>query len=271
MQPDRAQSSAQVPAGGTQPYDVQRTITLGRLGLLLLLLAAWEIYGRFYADAVLIAPPSRVVAALGPSIFGNPQVASALFSTLVALCAAFLLSVIVGILVGIAVGISDFGRRSLLPPILLLYAIPQSILLPLFILGLGIGPASKIAFGFSHGVFPILVSTISAMRGVNPLLLKAATAAGASTIQVLRYIYLPHMRTSLFSALRLAMTMTMLGVLLAELFVSVGGIGYFARVFTETFDPAPLFALISVLAIIAIALNEGLRLLQLRFSRWMAD
>jgi NitT/TauT family transport system permease protein len=261
MQLGRGQSLAEKPAATAKPADVQRLITLGRLGLLLLLLATWEIYGRFFADVVLIAPPSRVVEALGPSIFGNPEVVSALFSTLIVLCAAFLLSVIVGVAAGIAVGISDFGRRSLLPPILLLYAVPQSILLPLFVLGLGIGPASRIAFGFSHGVFPILVSTISAMRGVNPLLLKAASATGASLTQVLRYIYLPHMRTSLFSALRLAMTMTMLGVLLAELFVSTGG----------TFDPAPLFALISVLAVIAIALNEGLRLLQLRFSRWMAE
>jgi ABC-type nitrate/sulfonate/bicarbonate transport system permease component len=271
MRLDQAQSLVEKSARGTEAAHDQRLIIFGRLGLLVAVLAAWEIYARIFADAVLIAPPSRVVEALGPNIFGNPQVVSALFSTLVELFAAFFLSVLVGVVAGIVVGLTDFGRRSLLPPILLLYAIPQSILLPLVVLGLGIGPVSKIAFGFSHGVFPILVSTISAMRGVNPLLLKAASATGASAVQVVRYIYWPYMRTSLFSALRLAMTMTMLGVLLAELFVSTDGIGYFTRVFTETFDPAPLFALISILAIIAIVINESLRLLQLRFSRWMAE
>jgi ABC-type nitrate/sulfonate/bicarbonate transport system permease component len=243
-------------------------LLIGRSALLLLLIAGWEVYARTFADAVLIAPPSAVVAALGPKIFGDPQVVAAIWATLIALAIAFALSVVVGLACGIAIGITTFGRSALMPAVLLLYAIPQAIMLPLFILGFGIGPASKIAFGFSHGVFPVLITTASAMRGVNPVILRGAVAMGATRMQIIRYIYWPHMWTSLFSAMRLAMTMTLLGVFLAELFVSTAGIGYFTRVFTETFDPAPLFALIAVLAFIAIFLNEGLRIFQRRALRW---
>ena len=71
-----------------------------------------------------------------------------------------------------------------------------------------------------------------------------------------------------FAFVRVAMTLTLLGVLLAELYVSISGIGYFTQVFAETFDPAPLFALMTVLTIMAIVLNELVRLVEARFTRW---
>jgi NitT/TauT family transport system permease protein len=76
------------------------------------------------------------------------------------------------------------------------------------------------------------------------------------------------MVTSFFAGLRLSMTMTLLGVILAELYVSTSGVGYFTKLFAESFDPAPLFALIATLAVIAIALNETVRAVERRFTRW---
>jgi NitT/TauT family transport system permease protein len=64
------------------------------------------------------------------------------------------------------------------------------------------------------------------------------------------------------------MTMTLLGVILAELYVSTEGVGHFTKLFAETFDPAPLFALIGTLAAIAIGLNELVRIAERRFTRW---
>jgi len=64
------------------------------------------------------------------------------------------------------------------------------------------------------------------------------------------------------------MTMTLLGVILAELYVSTGGVGYYTKLYAETFDPSPLFALIGTLAFMAICLNELVRLVERRFSRW---
>lgn len=64
------------------------------------------------------------------------------------------------------------------------------------------------------------------------------------------------------------MTMTLLGVLLAELYVSTAGIGFYTQLYSETFEPAPLFALISVLAAMAIVFNETVRRAQLRYIRW---
>jgi NitT/TauT family transport system permease protein len=64
------------------------------------------------------------------------------------------------------------------------------------------------------------------------------------------------------------MTMTLLGVILAELYVSTAGVGYYTKLFAETFDPSPLLALIGMLALIAMGLNELVRLIERRFKRW---
>src|SRR6185295_1754027 len=187
---------------------------------------------------------------------------------LLEVCVAYALSIAIGLALGLAIGISELSRRSLFPIVLLLYAIPQVVLLPLFTLGFGIGPAAKIAFGFSHGVFPVIVNVVAGMRNVNPLFLKAAQSMGASRADIFRDVTFPHMVTSFFTGLRLSMTMTLLGVILAELYVSTEGIGHFTKLFAETFDPAPLFALIGTLALMAIVLNELVRTIERRFSLW---
>jgi NitT/TauT family transport system permease protein len=83
-----------------------------------------------------------------------------------------------------------------------------------------------------------------------------------------RNVILPQITGSLFAGLRLAMTMTLLGVILAELYVSTSGIGYFTRQFANTFDPAPLFALILSLTCIAIVMNQIVRMAERHFTRW---
>ena len=81
-------------------------------------------------------------------------------------------------------------------------------------------------------------------------------------------VIFPHMVATVFAGLRLAMTLTLLGVVLAEIFVSQGGIGFYTLAYSETFNPAALMALVLTLALMAIALNELVRLVEARFSRW---
>src|SRR5229473_904794 len=180
---------------------------------------------------------------------------------------AFVLSVVIGLVIGLAVGLQPFARKSFMPIILLLYGTPQVTILPLFILYFGIGPASKIAFGVTHGFFPIIVTIVAGVQNIKPILLTSAHSMGASRWQILRHVIFPHMIPSFFSGMRLGMT----GVLLGELYVSTAGIGYFTMLFTQNFDPTRLFGLIAVLAAMAIALNEIVRRAEVHFGRWHTD
>ncbi|HEY3639774.1 MAG TPA: ABC transporter permease [Xanthobacteraceae bacterium] len=240
---------------------------LARLGVIALLFGVWEIAARFYVDKMFLSPPSSVFTSLH-TVFMTPGVPAALRITFFELSVAFVLSIAIGLTVGLSVGLNRFAHRSFMPIILLLYGTPQVTILPLFILYFGIGPASKIAFGVTHGMFPIMVTVIAGVQNIKPILLTSAKSMGASRWHIFRWVIFPHMIPSFFSGMRLAMTGALLGVLLAELYVSTAGIGYFTTLFTQNFDPTKLLGLISMLAAMAIALNELVRRAEVRFSRW---
>lgn len=243
---------------------------LARILVIIALFLLWEGAARWWVDPIFLSPPSQVLTSLD-TMFETRGVPAALRVTFWELAVAFAMSVLIGLMVGLAVGLSKFSHRSFMPIILLLYGTPQVTILPLFILYFGIGPASKIAFGVSHGVFPIIVTTVAGVQNIKPILMTAARSMGASHWQLFRWVIFPHMIPSFFAGMRLGMTGVLLGVLLAELYVSTAGIGYFTQMFTQNFDPTKLLGLISVLAAMAIMLNEIVRRAEVHFARWRMD
>src|SRR5712675_260782 len=240
---------------------------VARIGVIVLLFCFWEVAARWWVDPMFLSPPSRVFMSL-PAVFETRGVPAALRVTFWELAVAFALSVAIGLAIGLAVGLQPFVRKSFMPIILLLYGTPQVTILPLFILYFGIGPASKVAFGVSHGIFPIIVTVAAGVQNMKPILLTSAKSMGASRWQTFRWVIFPHMIPSFFAGMRLGMTGVLLGVLLAELYVSTAGIGYFTTLFTQSFNPTKLLGLISVLAAMAITLNELVRRAEMRYSRW---
>ncbi len=243
---------------------------LSQLITVMMFLGAWEIVARFFVDKMFLSPPSRVYSEID-RVLNTKGLLQALSLTLYELTVAFAIAVAIGMAIGLSVGLNAFARRCFMPIILLLYGIPQIVILPLFILGLGIGPPSKIAFGVTHGIFPIILAIVAGVQNLKPVLLTSARSMGAKRWHIMRYVVLPHMMPSFFSGLRLGMTGVLLGVLLAELYVSTAGIGYFTGLFTQNFDPTRLLGLISLLAAMAIVLNEFMRTVERRLSRWRGN
>jgi ABC-type nitrate/sulfonate/bicarbonate transport system permease component len=238
-----------------------------RLAAIALLAIAWEVLARRFANPLFVAPPSATLVAT-IALLSDPDVVRALFAALRELAIAFVIAVAAGVVIAVPLGLSTFWRGAFLPLVLGLYAIPQVTVLPLFVRIFGLGPPTKIAFGVTHGVFAVILTVIAGMRTIDPILLRAATSLGATRLQLIFKVVLPSLVPSLFTGMRLAMSGVLLGVLLAELYVSTTGIGFFTQAFTNAFAPAKLFALILLLATIAIVLNELARIAERRFSRW---
>lgn len=249
------------------PQRLVRRPGIARLGVIILLLLIWEIAARFFLDRDFISPPSLALTSFG-DLLATPGVTPALWLTLYEIAVAFVLAVIVGAGIGLAVGLNRFAHRSFMPIVLLLYGIPQITILPIFVLIFGIGAASKIAFGVSHGMFPIMIAVAAGVQKIEPVLLVSARSMGANRFQLFRYVIFPHMIPSFFTGMRLGMSGVLLGVLLAELYVSTAGIGYFTSIFTENFDATKLIGLVAMLATIAIALNAIVRRAELHYVRW---
>ena len=248
---------------------LRRSPAAARLVVVVVVVALWELAGHTVLDPNFLSPPSAILQAM-PRVLGEAGVRNALWASLYELVIAFVIAVVAGVAIGLPIGLSGFTMRATLPLILLLYAIPQVTILPLFVLYFGIGAGSKIAFGVSHGIFPIILNVIAGVQGVEAAHLTAARSMGATRLQMIHRVVLPHMTPSLFTGLRLAMSGTLLGVLLAELYVSTGGIGYYARVFADSFDPPATFTLVVMLALMAVVLNETVRLAERRASFWRA-
>jgi len=238
-----------------------------RIAVIALLVGIWELAARFLLDRDFISPPSMVLMSLG-ALFATPSVPKALGLTLYEIAIGFVLASLIGASVGLAVGLGRFAHKSFMPIVLLLYGLPQITILPLFVLLFGIGPASKIAFGVSHGMFPIMIAVAAGVQKINPVLMRSARSMGASPVQVLYHVIFPHMVPSFFTGLRLGMTGVLLGVLLAELYVSTAGIGYFTSLFTQNLQPAKLIGLVSMLALIAVVLNTIVRRAETHYGRW---
>jgi ABC-type nitrate/sulfonate/bicarbonate transport system permease component len=240
-------------------------VRLARGLIVLAAVAALEIYGRLFADPAFLQPPSEVVRAWFTTVLLDPRITFALGMTVFEIACAYALAVVFGAAIGLAIGTTNLSRRTFFPLVLLLYAIPQVSFIPLFVMIFGLGAASKIAFGFSHGIFPVIVAVVGGMKNVPALYLRGARSMGVSKLGILRHVVFPNIAPSFFVSLRLAMTMTLLGVILAELYVSTAGIGSFTRMFAENYNPAPLFALIGSLAAIALAFNGCVRVAE----RWL--
>ena len=249
-----------------RPLSHEQRVFRWRLAFLAAVVALLELYGWYGADPTAWVPVSKIMHSLFKDVLSDPKIVTALGWCIMQITIAYGLSIVFGVLIGLAAGSTSFNRRTLFPIILILYVIPQVSFLPLLVLSFGLGSAAKIAFGFSHAVFPIIINVVSGMRSVRELHLNAARSMGASRFDIIRHIILPHMVPSLFNGLRLGMTLNLLGVILAELYVSTSGVGYYTKVFAEDFNPGPLFALIGSLAFIAIVFNELVRIAEHRLT-----
>lgn len=231
------------------------------------ILLFWEIGARLYNDPLFMSPPSQVVRAL-PAILSDPGILRALGQAFVEIIVGFVLSCAIGLGLGLAIGLNRFAYHLFYKLILILYGIPKVTIFPLLLLAFGTGPGTKVAFGFAHGVFPVLVAVVAGLQDQDQSLVKAATAMGANRRHYFRWVLLPHLAPSLFTGTRLGMAGVLLGVILAELYVSILGIGFYTTQFSQNFEPAKLFALVGILAMIAIVLNEGLRRIERHYTRW---
>ncbi len=237
-----------------------------RLGFLLLLLAIWEWSARFWVDPMFLSPASKVISNL-PTLLSKPGLWSALSVLVLELLVAFLGSVLIGTILGLAVGLRASSRKQLLPIVLLLYGTPQITILPIIMLMVGVGFGSKVTFGITHGMFPLILSICSSLQNINPIYLKTGLSLGANKWQTFRWILLPAILPNFFNGIRLSLVASLLGVLLAELFASSSGIGFFTRQFTESFDPTALFGLILIVVLISVGANALLSSLQIQMSR----
>jgi NitT/TauT family transport system permease protein len=149
-----------------------------------------------------------------------------LYDTMHAFAIAFVFSVVIGLAVGFWLGFDRISGDVLEPMVAAVYAIPKLTLYPILLLAFGLGVSAKVAFGVIHGVIPIILFTLAAVRNTRPILLKTGRVMKLSHSQMVRWILFPAAVPEIFTGLRVGFSLTLIGTLLAEMFASQRGLGY---------------------------------------------
>ena len=180
----------------------------------------------------------------------------------------FGIAVVLGVIVGGAIGASRTATELFNPIILALYSIPKIIFLPLMMMIFGVGLAPKIANAALHAFFPIVLNSLVAMREVDRIHLKVARSMSASQIQLARKVYLPGMVLPVFAGIRLGLGLAFMGALLAELFESKAGVGYYVIQFYTSGRIAEMIVIILAVFALILLINAGMQHIENRLSVW---
>jgi ABC-type nitrate/sulfonate/bicarbonate transport system permease component len=224
-----------------------------QLGFLVVVLLLWFLATTEWGVNQLLLPdPVSVWNQLLDVVISGEFVAD-LIVTLKELAAAFAISVSAGVIIGYLISRSPYLISVFEPLFAGIYAVPIILFLPLYVLVLGLGPASKIALGATIGFFPIVMNTIAGFGSVDRMLQQAARSMGANGIQMFRYVLFPAALPVVLAGVRIGFTVALLSVIGSETLASLAGLGHRIVNLAENMEMARMFAyIVFVVAIVAV-------------------
>lgn len=236
-----ASAPAQLPA----PSQATRDKILLVLGLLL----AWQVLAMLAGPQVLTSPyaTARKLAQL----MARPDFAENAIETGTAFGIALVISLAGGLGLGVALGAHRLSGEVAEPLLVGLYSIPKITLYPIVLLLFGLGMSARVAFGAMHGIIPVVLFTMAAVRSIPPVYIRAAHAMRLTPAQMFTHVLVPASLPEIITGFRFGFSLTLLGTLIGEMFASQRGIGYMLVKAMESNDTDVILALALLLVVLA--------------------
>jgi NitT/TauT family transport system permease protein len=246
----------------------QTLVQAERLGVLALLLVIWKVaVAAHWIDPIYSATPRQTFSALF-DMLKQHLFWSDLVVTLREAVIAWAVGSAAGLVVGLLLGRSAHAMKVAGPFLTFFNAVPKIALAPIIILWFGVGESSKIVTAILVVFFIVQVPTTAAVALVDPDLDTVATTMGATQLQRFGKVYFPGILPAVFGALRLAAVFSLLTVVFAEFLAAKQGLGQRLITATNQFQMADAFAVMIVLAALALAINGVVGLVERRVLRW---
>lgn len=233
------------------------------IGLLIL----WEVLALIVNDPLFLPPLSQVIATTWDHLRSGELVGDIAISTFRCL-SGFALAFSIGVPLGVLMGWSTSWDNFWNFIISFSNPIPKLGLIPLFILWLGIGEASKVGVIAAGALFPILINTYTGVRGVGKFWLWRAATVGANQFEVLQKVILPAVLPNILAGARLGMAVSWILVLGAEMVAAQKGLGYRILYGQQTFDTNLVFSGLLTIAIIGFIFDRAILALSTVLCRW---
>ena len=239
-----------------------------RLVSLAIFLGIWQI-GAMNVDPVLFTSPAKVaVAAVG--MIASGELWAGLWPSLLVLVMGLTLAIIFGTLLGLALARFRVLDVGLTVYITFLYSIPSVALVPLIVLWAGFETTAKVIILFLFAFFPMVINTYQGVKAVDAKLLEVGRAFRCSERQLWANIVLPGALPFIVTGIRLALGRGMIGMVLADLYTAISGIGYLIVRSASTFQVDKMFVPIVTLGLLGVTLTALLRLVEKRVAPWTA-
>jgi NitT/TauT family transport system permease protein len=231
------------------------------------LLVAWQALYAAAGDIALTPPLATLVNAIGllqsPVFWRHCQATAAAFTVSLAIAG------VCGIAAGLALGLHRFSGLVAEPILTALYTLPKVTLYPLVLLAFGLGLSAKIAFGVMHGVVPVTLITLHAVRNVDPVHLKTVRVLNLTPVDAALAVLAPAVLPEIFTALRVGFSLTLLGVIIGEMFASQRGLGFLLTNGINTHDVPTMMAVILLIVLFAVTAGSLLLAADRRLHRGM--
>jgi NitT/TauT family transport system permease protein len=244
-------------------------LLLGQLGVIVVLLAAWELLADYAGTDFWTSSPSEIVDQISRWV-RDGDLWNALAVTLTETLGGFALGAAVGAVVGFVLGWSRVAGDILEPIILPFYALPKVALAPLFVLVFGVGISAKVMLVALMVFFIVFFITFRGTRAVDRDLVVIARVMGASRVDTWRTIALPHSSVWMLSGLRLALPSAFHGAVVGEFIAASAGVGFLIRKSTATFNTTGVFAGVVVLLVAASILIALVKRVEQWVLRWQS-
>lgn len=229
-------------------------------------LVTWEIAGRLL-DPILFAPPTRVLNAF-VTLTESGRLPRALLVTLNTLAVGYGASVVVGIPVGVALGRLPRLSAVVEPYIDAIYATPRVVIVPLVILWFGVGYTGRLFIVWLGTVIPIILNTAIGVRNARPDLVEVAMSFGIRERDLVRHVILPGAVPYVVAGMKIAAGRALIGVVIAEIFLDLTGVGGIIQTESSYFRTAPMLAGVTVFGVLGTIVLWAMDALERRFSAW---
>jgi len=231
-------------------------------------LSLWEVAPRAHWVEPAFLPPFSEVLHTGWQLLKNGQLAQHVGASLTRSLVGFSLAIVSAVPLGLLIGYNRRLAATVSPFLEMLRNTAALALLPVFILLLGIGEASKVAIVLYSCSFPILLNTVSGVRGTDPLLIKSARTMGLSQLQLFYKVILPSAVPTIFVGIRLAGAYSLVVLVAAEMIGAKAGLGYLIIYSQYNFQIPEMYVGIITIMLLGVSFNQLLSHIERRLTRW---
>jgi NitT/TauT family transport system permease protein len=233
----------------------------------LAIVVIWELAcDAFQIPEFLLPAPSAIVNAALSSTAA--QWLANISSTLLVALSGYLVAIVVGIPLAVMLALSRFLSRTLFPILVVIHSTPIVAIAPIIVVTLGVGLVPRIVITFLISFFPIIISTVAGIVHTPEELLEMSRSLKAPRIREISQIRLPYAIPHIFSALKVSITLSVIGAVVAEFVAAERGLGYAILFSTSSFKVATAFANLAVLVLLSLLLFRIVSAVQRLFFDW---